>query len=46
MKIIQTNKKPISSKPMKVDIKRLTEMGLLPVKKIKKQHKEQVKKFA
>jgi hypothetical protein len=35
MKIIQTNKKPISSKPMKVDIKRLTDMGLLPVKKLK-----------
>ena len=32
MKTIQTNKKPISSKPMKVDIKRLTSMGLLPDK--------------
>jgi len=30
--MLKTNKKPISSKPIKVDIKRLTSMGLLPDK--------------
>jgi DnaJ-class molecular chaperone len=35
MKTIQTNTKPIDSQPMQVDIKRLANMGLLPLKKAK-----------